>query len=381
MNSPTPRKVPIKPVILTCMLLLVGGQLSGFKLPGTVVPEKIHSFPSNTSLEGPAWSVQEQALYFSVQAGAFGTYRWTEARGLERARDSSGKVNGNAIDAAGRLVICDSVNRRILRVEEDFAETVLASEFEGRALNQPNDLIIRSDGTIWFTTPTWSAGETPYQYVLKVDPLTGEVTKMVSGIDKPNGLGFSPDESILYLNDNGANRVLAYSIHPDGTVAAAPTVLLDNIDKWPDGMCVDAEGNLFVAVYSGSMAGIRILSKDGEFLGRISFPGITDGITNCTFGNPSEHILWVTAKNELYRVDLSAGYPPPPPAVEAEWTGGELMLRWEPAPAVVYHLAGSSDLQNWQSSPVQPVEEAGLLKAVVDSWASLPYWRVEASRE
>lgn len=360
---------------------MVGGRLSGFTLPETVVPEKIHSFPSNTSLEGPAWSEKEQALYFSVQAGAFGTYRWTEAGGLERARNSSGKVNGNAIDAEGRLVICDSVNRRILRVEADFSETVLVSEFEGRALNQPNDLVIHSDGTIWFTTPTWSSGETAYQFVLKVDPLTGEVTKMVAGIDKPNGLGFSPDESILYLNDNGANRVLAYSIQPDGIISTEPTVLLDNIDKWPDGMCVDAEGNLFVAVYSGSMAGIRILSKDGEFLGHISFPGITDGITNCTFGNPGEHILWVTAKNELYRVDLSAGYPPPVPAVDAEWQGGELMLIWEPSPGAVYHLAASSDLVDWQPSPIEPVEEAGLLKAVVGTWASLPFWRVEATRK
>lgn len=305
----------------SCILLGSALSLRALTLPESPEPEPLASIAGG-SLEGPAWDAAGGALYFSCQSGAqsiLGVYRWTPGDGAVRLWSSSNKVNGNAVDAAGRVITCESGNRRVVRRAPGQDLEVLVGELAGQPLNEPNDVTVAPDGAVWFTTPSWSAAEAARQYVIRMDPVSGAAAVRVEGIDKPNGLAFSPDGAWLYLNDNGTNRVLRYSHHADGTLGTME-VLAEDLDQWPDGLAVDSEGNLFVALWGGSEAGVLVLAPDGRRLGHIAIPGLSQGITNTEFGGPQRRHLFITAGDTLWRLDLTKAYPPPAPVPTIQLT-------------------------------------------------------------
>lgn len=286
-----------------------------------------------TGLEGPVWVANQTGgglLYFSQQNSPFKIFTWDPVAKVQAEfRSYTGKVNGNAIDGQGRLITCESKARRLTRTEADGQVTVLVDKDpNGLALNEPNDVVVKSDGTIWFTTPSWTASELSRQYVLRHDPATGQTVIVVEGVDKPNGLGFSPDETIFYLNDNGGNRVRRYLVQTDNSLVA-DGFLVEDLDKWPDGLEVDPYGNVLVALFDGTGKGINIFSPDGDLLKQIAIPSTQ--VTNCAWGGADLRTLFVTARDKLYSIQFPALPEPPdaPTGLKVSATaGGNVQLIW-----------------------------------------------------
>lgn len=305
-------------------------------LPATYEKETLVS--GLKSLEGPAWDAANQQLFFSEQEGAgFALYTVSETGSPSIFRQYTNKVNGNAFDNDGNLITCESGNRRVVRTEANGEVTILVDkDHEGETLNEPNDVVVKSDGTIWFTTPSWTSSELARQYVLRYDPATEEVAMVVSGVDKPNGLTFSPDEQYLYLNDNGANRVRRYIVNEDNSLTPDGN-LITGIRQWPDGITVDVYGNLFVAVYGGGSGnnadrGVLIYSPDGTRLDHIPFNTNT---TNVEFGGEDGRTLFVTTGGSVVAIPFPpvvAIDPPGAPASLDAVSGAEgIALSWEAA--------------------------------------------------
>lgn len=286
------------------------------------------------SLEGPAWDPINKKLYFSEQNGpSFALYTVSETESAQVYRHYTNKVNGNAFDLEGNLITCESGNRQIVKTDANGDVTVLVDkDHEGNQLNEPNDVVVKSDGTIWFTTPSWTSSELSRQYVLRYDPATETVTKVVDGVDKPNGLAFSPDEQYFYLNDNGQNRVLRYIVNEDNSVTL-DKALVTGIRQSPDGITVDAYGNLFVAVFGGGNTadrGVVIYSPEGVRLDHIPFNTNT---TNVEFGGEDGRTLFVTTGGSVVAIPFPPLVTVDPPAAPAEITAiseaDGVALSWE----------------------------------------------------
>lgn len=288
------------------------------------------------SLEGPAWDAANNRLFFSEQNGpGFALYTLSETESAQIFRLYTNKVNGNAFDLDGNLITCESGNRRIVKTDANGDVTILIDEdHQGNPLNEPNDVIVKSDGSIWFTTPSWTQSELQRQYVLRYDPFSGTVAKVVDGVDKPNGLAFSPDEKYFYLNDNGQNRVLRYIVNENNTLTF-DKVLISNIKQWPDGLTVDAYGNLFVAVFGGDGGnnadrGVVIYSPEGVRLDRIPFNTNT---TNVEFGGADRRTLFVTTGGSVVAIPFPPVVTVDPPAAPTAFTATSqangIALSWE----------------------------------------------------
>jgi gluconolactonase len=223
-------------------------------------------------------------------------------------------ANGNTRDPQGRLVTCEHGTRSITRTELDGTVTVLADRFDGLRLNSPNDVVVKSDGTVWFTDPTYgilsdyeghrASPELDGCYVFRLDPESGELDVVVDDLVKPNGLAFSTDETVLYVTDSGAthdpdgpHHVRAYDV-VDGRALARPRVLADISPGIPDGLRIDTED--FVWCSAGD--GVHCLSPDGVLLGRIRVPEV---VSNCTFGGPKRNRLFITATTSIYAIYLN----------------------------------------------------------------------------
>lgn len=234
-----------------------------------------------------------------------------------------GYHNGHTLDREGRVVACEHGGRRVSRLDHDGRWTTLADRFEGRRLNSPNDVVVKSDGSIWFTDPTYGI-DSDYEghaapaeigacHVYRIDPATGAVTAVASDLVRPNGLAFSPDESILYVSDTGATHVPGHpaairaypvatdgrSLGPGGSFAVCGAGLFD-------GFRCDRAGNL----WASSGDGVRVHASDGTLIGRIPIPEL---VSNLCFGGPKRNRLYITAQTSLYAVYVNAG-PAPLPA-------------------------------------------------------------------
>jgi gluconolactonase len=245
--------------------------------------------------EGPLWLPKENSFVFSDIPND------TIFREDETVfRKPSGKSNGLTLDRQGRMVICEHWNRRVVRLEPDGKETVLAQHYQGKLLNSPNDLIVRSDGTIYFSDPPFGLMyfgpkreaelDVNAVYMIARD---GIVTRVIADMRMPNGLALSPDEKTLYVSDDiDEGYVRAYDVADDGSLSK-PRMFAEGLE--PDGMKVDVQGNLWCT----SRFDVVVFRPDGSPLGSITFPQKT---ANLAFGGADSRTLIVTARKGVYRV-------------------------------------------------------------------------------
>ena len=275
--------------------------------------------------EGPVWVPDEEGYLLFSDIPVNTIYRWDEKSGLSpwlrpagyAGSDPSGAelgTNGLMLDAEGRLVMCDHGNRQVARLDAtNFTRETIASAYEGKRLNSPNDLVFHSSGDLYFTDPPYGLSglndspdkELPFNGVYRVDT-SGEVFLLTDELGFPNGIAFSPDEKTLYVaNSGGANPVIrAYDVQDDGTLANSrvffdgSALIADGAVGAFDGMALDTEGNLFAT----GPGGVLVLTPEGEHLGTIS---TGERIANCTFGDDGS-TLYLTSDMLLARIRLDA---------------------------------------------------------------------------
>ncbi len=263
-------------------------------------------------VEGPVWLPREQALEYSDIPNDR-ALRWSEAHGLEVVRQPNDFTNGNTLDREGRVVHCEHGSRAVTRTELDGSRVTLVTHHAGGRLNSPNDVIVARDGSIWFTDPPYGiifpreGHPAPMEqagcFVYRFDPGSGSLSIACDAATHPNGLAFSPDESVLYVADTHAaiepaapRRLFALDVE-DGRRAVRPRVIHTLADGLFDGFRVDVRGNIWTSAHDG----IHILAPDGHELGRVLVPEIT---SNCVFGGPDGRRLFITASSSLYAVDV-----------------------------------------------------------------------------
>jgi gluconolactonase len=258
-------------------------------------------------LEGPVWSNDAGGFLLFSDIPANHVNRWDDQHGLAVYREQSNGTNGNARDREGRLISCEHQSRRVTRTEKDGTTiTVLADKFEGKRFNSPNDVVVKSDGTIWFTdppygTPKGEQKELDKNYVFRLDPKTKEIKAVISDCDMPNGLAFSPDEKRLYVADSGKPKhIRVFNVSADGAITSGGEVFCKIDNGAPDGIRVDAAGRLF----SSAKDGVQIFSDKGELIGKILLP---ESCANLCFGGKDNDELYMTASKSLYRIKLKPG--------------------------------------------------------------------------
>jgi gluconolactonase len=235
--------------------------------------------------------------------------RWAPGMGVGVFRANSNFSNGNTRDREGRLVSCEHGTRRVTRTEHDGRITTIAADHEGKRLNSPNDVIVKSDGSVWFTDPDYgilsdyegyrAPSEIGACNVYRVSPQTGKTTIVVGDFVKPNGLAFSPDESKLYIADSGSSHyedgphhIRVFDVRSDGTLANG-RVFAEVSPGLPDGMRIDEYGN----VWTSAEDGVHCYSPDAELLGKIK---ISEPVANLTFGGLNRNRLFIAASTSLY---------------------------------------------------------------------------------
>ena len=264
--------------------------------------------------EGPVWHSEGKYLLFS-DIPANQMKKWTAEEGITNFRVPSGKSNGLTYDKQGRLVTCEHANRRVSRTAADGTVETIASHYEGKRLNSPNDVIVKSDGSIYFSDPPYGLtadygveGEQDldFQGVYRLSPDGQTLTLLVDDFDRPNGLCFSPDESILYIDDTERMHIRAFDVQPDGTIANGRIFAEEEGDDGvPDGMKIDAHGN----VYLTGPGGIWIFDTSGEHLGVLQTP---ERAANLGWGGDDWSTLFITASTSLYSIQCKvSGIPVP----------------------------------------------------------------------
>lgn len=265
--------------------------------------------------EGPVWLPNEKKLVFSDIPNSK-LMQWSQRNGLSVFRESE-NANGNILDLNGRIISCQHGARNLIRIETDGSETVLADKYDGKRFNSPNDVAVRSDGTLWFTDPPWGLTgphEIPGHWVYKLDPKTGKIDVVHKYLAMPNGIVFSPDERRIYIADTGGHKrhpdpefhklpasIQCHEIGEDGNIGKK----LFHIDAGSDGMAVDIKGNL----YTTHAGDVHIYNADGKELGQIDVP---EGPANVCFGGEDFKTLFITARTSLYsiRVIHPGAHPP-----------------------------------------------------------------------
>jgi len=264
--------------------------------------------------EGPVWWKEGGYLLFS-EIGKDRRLKYTPGQGVTVARENTNGANGLTRDPQGRLVICEGWTRRVTREESDGSFTVLANSFRGRRLNKPNDIVVKSDGAIYFTDP-WNIAPPPDEWdltfngVYRLSPDRGTLSLLINHFVIPNGLAFSPDESVLYINDSRRRLIAAFDVLSNGMLARQTERVFADLSGpepgGPDGMKVDTAGN----VYCGGAGGIWIIDPKGRKLGRIVHG--EPNTTNIAFGGDDWKTLYFTTRSTLGSVKLKiAGMPVP----------------------------------------------------------------------
>ncbi len=255
-------------------------------------------FPAQRSL---VWSdiPNERMLRFDECTGQVGVFR-----------QPSGYSNGNTVDREGRLISCEHGGRRVVRTEHDGRLTVLADRYQGRRLNSPNDVVVKSDGTIWFTDPNYgitsnyegvkAAQEQPGCYVYRLDPITGDLRVVVDDFKGPNGLAFSPDERTLYIVDTeqDCGTMRRFAVGADGLSLSGGEIFITCETGFYDGFRCDDQGR----IWTSAGRAIHCHLPDGTLIGRIKMP---ERVSNLVFGGPKRNRLFICATTSLYAVLLA----------------------------------------------------------------------------
>ena len=265
-------------------------------------------------LEGPVWFADGDCLLVSDLPNDR-ILRWSEGGGVSVFRSPSGFANGHARDRQGRLLGCSHRHRCVTRTELDGGVTVLADRHEGKRLNAPNDIVCRSDGTIWFTDPHYGIN-TDYEggkaraelppSLYRLDPRDGALRSMGGAFEGPNGLCFSPDERRLYVAESGpqfaadpARHIRVYDVSADGAQLSEGRVFHVVEPGFADGMRCDEEGNLWTSAADG----VHCVAPDGTLLGRIKVPST---VSNLAFGGRGRCRLFICASHALYAIYTNA---------------------------------------------------------------------------
>jgi len=255
--------------------------------------------------EGPVWIAEGHYLLFNdIQTSR--RMKFTPGQGVVVAKTPTNEANGLTRDLQGRLLSAEHATRRVTREDPDGSITVVANNFQGKRLLRPNDVIVKSDGAIYFTDPGGPLAPDQFDVtiagVYRVSADLGTISLIVDDLIGPNGLAFSPDESILYVNDARRRIARAYDVLPNGTVAKQTSRLFADLGGpepgVPDGMKVDTAGN----VYTGGAGGLYILDKTGKKLGRIVH-GLP-ATTNVAFGGDDWKTLYFTTRSSLNMVSV-----------------------------------------------------------------------------
>lgn len=255
--------------------------------------------------EGPIWHPQAQHLRFSDITGN-SIYQWDAAQGLQDIRPNSHMANGNTYDREGRMLTCHHASSCVTRTEHDGTVTVLASHYEGKQLNSPNDIVVKRDGSVYFTDPMSGRegfvgiprpSDVGFAGVYRLEPSSGELRLLVDDFAKPNGLCFSLDETHLFINDTARFHIRAFDVADDGGLHKG-RVWAETRGEGvgvPDGMKFDSAGHLFCC----GPGGIHIYAPDATCLGRILTP---EHATNFIWGDDDLMSLYITATTSVYRV-------------------------------------------------------------------------------
>lgn len=262
-------------------------------------------------VEGPVWFGDANCLLFSDIPNNR-IMRWSPDTGISTYRGPSNFANGHTRDLEGRLISCEHGTRQVSRTEHDGTITVIANSFEGKRLNSPNDVVVKSDGSIWFTDPHYgimtnyeghkSEQELPCN-LYRVDPHTSAISVMVSDGNCPNGLAFSPDETRLYMADTGRmfsddpQHIRAFEVDTSGALSGGD--IFHVIEPGcSDGFRVDADGN----IWSSAADGVHCIAPEGHLLGKILVPEL---VSNVCFGGRAKQQLFITATTSVYVISLN----------------------------------------------------------------------------
>jgi sugar lactone lactonase YvrE len=251
--------------------------------------------------EGPVWHPDGFLLFSDIPANTI--YKWQPKQKTVIFRQPSGNANGNTLDRSQRLISAEHGNRRVSRTEKDGQIVTLASHYQGKRLNSPNDLAMKSDGSIYFTDPPFGIEpeqeELGFYGVYRLAP-DGKLTLLVKDLVRPNGIAFAPDETKLYVNDSEKGYIRVFDIKSDGMLANGKVFARlkpSSEEGAADGMKVDIKGN----VYSTGPGGVWIFSPNGDLLGIIETP---EPPANLAWGDSDYQTLFITARHSLYRVRL-----------------------------------------------------------------------------
>jgi gluconolactonase len=231
-------------------------------------------------------------------------------------RTQNGHHNGHTVDAQGRLISCEHSGRVVSRIEHDGSTTVLASHWQGKRFNSPNDAVVKSDGSIWFTDPTYGMdsdyegyllpSEIGGSYVYRIDGQTGDVTAIITDMVKPNGIAFSPDESLLYVADTGQTHdpncapvIRVHRVNADGKTVAEGRVFSTCDEGLYDGFRVDTKGH----VWTSTGVGVYTYHPDGTLIGKTPVPEL---VANVAFGTPKRNRLYIMGQTSLYSIYVNA---------------------------------------------------------------------------
>jgi gluconolactonase len=262
--------------------------------------------------EGPAWFADMQWLVFSDTPNDR-ILQWIDGLGCRVFRGPSNFANGNTRDREGRLLTCEHGTRRVTRTELDGSITVIADRYQGKRFNSPNDVIVQSDGSIWFSDPGYgiiadyegnkAESELPTRNVFRIDGATGALEVVADDFERPNGLCFSPDERTLYVSDtsishdpNGHRHIRAFDVE-GGRRLTRGRVFATISPGAADGFRVDVDGN----IWSSAGDGVHVFAPDGTCIGKVKVP---EAVSNVCFGGARKNRLFITATTSLYAIYL-----------------------------------------------------------------------------
>lgn len=279
----------------------------GSLIKGSARVEKL--FEGCRWAEGPAYFPMMRSVIWSDIPNDR-MLRWDETTGETGVfRNPAGYSNGNTVDREGRLVSCEHGNRRVTRTEHDGSITVLADQYDGKPLNSPNDVVVKSDGSIWFTDPPYGIDsdyeghkapvEQAGNFVYRIDGETGEITIVADDFDRPNGLAFSPDESKLVISDTGSaatRHFRIFDVHDDGTLSGGDVLAVCTAGGF-DGFRFDDESRIWTSAGDG----VHCIDLEGNLLGKVLVP---EGVANVVFGGPKRNRLFICGTTSLYSVML-----------------------------------------------------------------------------